>query len=92
MMVFCFGVGSCIYGALALLGVAKVHKKWRGTGLEKRYKRFTGIAFLILGIAWLLGDILVKELSVAQILLLALPAFVISVIGDIHYRRLLKTM
>lgn len=91
-MIFYFSLACIIYACLGLFGIQHIPKEYRGTALEKPYKRFSGIAFLILGIAWLLGDILVEELSVAQILLLALPAVVISVIGDIHYRCLLKTM
>lgn len=91
-MIFCFASACVIYGCLGLFGIQNIPKRYRGTALEKPYKRFSAISLLILGIPWLLGDLLVEELSVVDLLLLALPAIVLSVIGDIRYRRLLKTL
>lgn len=90
MTVFWFGFISCVYGVLALLGIGKCPKKCRGTRLKKRYQHCTGMAFLILGIAWLIGYVLIPALSPLLLLLLALPAVAFSVAGDFKYGRLSK--
>lgn len=90
-MICAFAVGSCLYGCLGIFGILKIcPKKYRGTGLEGRYRRFEGIAFLILGTLWLAGILLIEALSAGQIALLALPAVAFALIGDFRYRLLLK--
>ena len=91
-----FGVLWILYGCAGLLGVQKIPSKFKGYAWTRRYTRWQGGLWLVLGIPWVLLCAVMKEreagLPVMLALLLgcSLPGLIYSLVLDSRYNKKLE--
>jgi len=88
-----------LYGIAGLLGFQNIPTKYKGHSWTKDYIRSQGLTWLILGLPWfgfyLVRTFLLAEadittgLSIVILLLLSIPAVVVSIIYEKKYKAML---
>ena len=88
-----------LYGIAGLLGFQNIPAKYKGYSWTKDYTRSQGLTWLILGLPWfgfyLVRTFLLTEadittgLSIAILLLLSIPAVVVSIVYEKKYKTML---
>ena len=88
-----------LYGIAGLLGFQNIPAKYKGHSWTKDYIRSQGLTWLILGLPWfgfyLVRTFLLTEadittgLSIAILLLLSIPAVVVSIVYEKKYKTML---
>ena len=88
-----------LYGIAGLLGFQNIPAKYKGYSWTKEYIRSQGLNWLILGLPWF-GFYLVRKfllaeadittgLSIVILLLLSIPAVVVSIVYEKKYKAML---
>ncbi len=88
-----------LYGIAGLLGFQNIPAKYKGYSWTKDYTRSQGLTWLILGLPWfgfyLVRTFLLAEadittgLSIVILLLLSIPAVVVSIVYEKKYKAML---
>ena len=96
MSILVLGIFWIGYGALGLLGIQNRDRKYKGTFLEKDYKKFSDRGYLILGIlcivAYLFSEIIDLPFwpaIIADIIILT-PVIVYSIVWDMKFKKIFK--
>jgi len=63
-MLMILSVFWIIYGVLGLCGIQNIPKQYKGTEQEKPYKRYCGITWLTLGLAWFIVEMVIMLLAI----------------------------
>lgn len=90
------GIIWTLYGLAGLFGIQKIPSKFKDKSWTKHYIRYQGISWLLLGIPWIVLDVITEDkgfgMPVMLFLTLAcsLPEFVYTVILDRRYTAKLK--
>ena len=90
------GIIWTLYGLAGLFGIQKIPSKFKDKSWTKHYIRYQGISGLLLGIPWIVLDVITEDkgfgMPVMLFLILAcsLPGFVYTVILDRRYTAKLK--
>lgn len=90
------GIIWTLYGLAGLFGIQKIPSKFKDKFWTKHYIRYQGISWLLLGIPWIVLDVITEDkgfgMPVMLFLILAcsLPGFVYTVILDRRYTAKLK--
>ena len=90
------GIIWALYGLAGLFGIQKIPSKFKDKSWTKHYIRYQGISWLLLGIPWIVLDVITEDkgfgMPVMLFLILAcsLPGFVYTVILDRRYTAKLK--
>lgn len=90
------GIIWTLYGLAGLFGIQKIPSKFKDKSWTKHYIRYQGISWLLLGIPWIVLDVITEDkgfgMPVMLFLILAysLPGFVYTVILDRRYTAKLK--
>ena len=90
------GIIWTLYGLAGLFGIQKIPSKFKDKSWTKHYIRSQGISWLLLGIPWIVLDVITEDkgfgMPVMLFLILAcsLPGFVYTVILDRRYTAKLK--
>lgn len=90
-----------LYGIAGLLGVQNIPAKYKGHSWTKDYIHSQGLNWLILGLPWF-GFYLVRTFLLAEIditigisviilLLLSIPALIVSIVLEKKYKTMLAT-
>ena len=87
-----------LYGIAGLFGFQIIPEQYKGHPWTKEYKRSQGIAYLMLGVPWLLVCLLEKAClsdvpvwgMILIVALLAVPAFIFAVAIGRKYKALLE--
>lgn len=89
------------YGIVGLIGFQNIPAKYKGHSWTKAYIRSQGLNWLILGLPWfgfyLVRTFLLAELdittgiSVVILLLLSIPALIVSIVLEKKYKAMLAT-
>ena len=80
------GIIWTLYGLAGLFGIQKIPSKFKDKSWTKHYIRYQGISWLLLGIPWIVLDVITEDkgfgMPVMLFLILAcsLPGFVYTVI------------
>ncbi len=81
-VLFGISVFYICYGIAGVLGIQRIPKKYKGYSWTKKYKRSSGVAWLMLGIPWLIIIEIAKytgtKFFLAGIVISALPALAYS--------------
>lgn len=84
------------YGILGLFGKMNIPEKFRNQEWTKDYAREIGIAHILFGVPWLILDFALEQydpgliMTFVLIIVLALPAFFLTVHIEKKYDKLLK--
>ncbi len=88
-----------LYGIAGLLGFQNIPTKYKGHSWTKDYIRSQGLTWLILGLPWfgfyLIRTFLLTEsgistgMSVVILLLLSIPALIVSIVFEKKYKAML---
>ena len=96
MSILVLGIFWIGYGTLGLLGIQNRDRKYKGTFLEKDYKKFSDRGYLILGIlcivAYLFSEIIdlpFWQAIIADIIILT-PVIGYSIVGDMKFKKIFK--
>lgn len=96
MSILVLGIFWIGYGALGLLGIQNRDRKYKGTFLEKDYKKFSDRGYLILGILCIVVYLFSKIIDlpfwpaiIADIIILT-PVIVYSIVGDMKFKKIFK--
>lgn len=88
-----------LYGIAGILGFQNIPAKYRGHSWTKNYIRSQGLSWLILGLPWfgfylvrtfLLTEAVTTGMSVAIMLLLSIPALIVSIVFEKKYKRMYR--
>lgn len=89
-----------LYGIVGLLGFQNIPAKYKGHSWTKDYIHSQGLNWLILGLPWfrfylvrtfLLAEIDTTGMSVIILLLLSIPALIVSICTEKKYKAMLAT-
>ena len=96
MSILVLGIFWIGYGTLGLLGIQNRERKYKGTFLEKDYKKFSDRGYLILGIlcivAYLFSEIIdlpFWQAIIADIIILT-PVLGYSIVEDMKFKKIFK--
>ncbi len=95
-IILVIGIIWTLYGLAGLFGIQKIPSKLKDKSWTKHYIRYQGISWLLLGIPWIVLDVITEDkgfgMPVMLFLILAcsLPGFVYTVILDRRYTAKLK--
>lgn len=96
MSLLVLGVFWMGYGILGLLGVQNKDRKYKGTFLEKDYKKFSDKGYLILGILCIVASLFSEIIDlpfgpaiIADVIIL-MPVIVYTIVGDIKFKKRFK--
>lgn len=90
------GVFCIVYGLAGLLGFQVIPEKYKGKGWTKKYIRFSGTSWLLLGIPWLILYLVLrgKELDALSVIILlvacGLPCLIYTFINERKYKAMLR--
>ena len=88
-----------LYGIAGILGFQNIPQKYRGHSWTKNYIRSQGLSWLILGLPWfgfylvrtfLLTEAVTTGMSVTIMLLLSIPALIVSIVFEKKYKRMYR--
>ena len=99
-VLFFMSVFWILYGIAGLLGFQNIPAKYKGHSWTKDYIHSQGLNWLILGLPWfrfylvrtfLLAEIDTTGMSVIILLLLSIPALIVSICTEKKYKAMLAT-
>ena len=91
-----FGVFWTLYGILGILGIQRIHNKYKNKPWTKQYKKSVGISWIILGVPWIILGLIVKNIDLSigikygLIILIGIPSIIYSIKIDKKYNAVLQ--
>lgn len=84
------------YGILGLIGIQNIPRKYKGTFLEKDYKKFSDRGYILLGVLCIAVCVFsgITDLpfwqEVAADVLIFTPVIIYTIIGDLKFKKTFK--
>ena len=87
----------CVYGVLGLFGLQVIPDKYTGKNWTKKYIRYRGTVWVLIGVPWLVLYIIYRSFGIDRhitglfMLVLAIPAIVYEIVNGRKFKKLLKS-